>query len=454
MSVHSLIDKFSNSEKGSSNRLGVETGRRGSEPPQSSNQQESKEYRPKEGARDALNNIDDTGLLGLLGPNVKSFPFSEEAFVESVKLRAEQEKTKQSYYKLETANKNLLILNTALKAQVPPNLIPMMYVHHDDVKGKDPETQPEKKTNPSSSLASPFQQSKGTPTNRNLYQQDASNSNLVPPIHYKFGGANTPNTSRRPLSPAKIGAAAVANLATPTNTYRTNRKVLPQHQRHFSMPTTTSSTTPYRKLPGDLNTIDTSGEAQAKLKPISTNTSDSSTLHSPLGATSSIQVKPSPAQPLQKLVKLANPPSQESMTSFQHIIQFHHWKPEGPNVGTMSSGSPMKSHKRHKSDNMSIDMPSGPFSNANENNPAIRVSNSDLNTNYDREEEEDDDDDDNDDNDHDIDDEDDDITMDTSTIGDINVSKIPRAESVNDANNDSLLNIGRYPHDILSPSNS
>jgi len=345
-----------------------------------------------------------------------------------------------------------------------------MYVPNEDVNAKsniDSGIKPSSRLESSSVIASPFQQGNRTGM-KHIYQPDASNSSLVPPINYKFGGSNTPNTTRRPLSPAKIGAAAVANLTTPTNPYKTNRRnILPQHQRHFSMPASTSTVTPNRgrATPSDLNAIDTSLQNSNKLKPPSTNlnlnapvsTSDSGTLQSPLGATSSIQVKPSPAQPLHKLTKLANPPSQESMTSFQHIIQFHHWKPDGPNVGTSSGGSPIRSHKRHKSssENMSIDLTPNSFSSATNNAPEIRVHNSnDIDINSNDEQEVDDDDDDDDENDNDIDDDDNDITMETSTITDINVSKIPRTESYNDPNNDTLLNVGRYPHDILSPSNS
>lgn len=470
MSVHSLIDKFSNSERVSNEQRGVGTRKRGSEVHQKSQQQQTQQDEVnQEHVKEAnTNSIDETGLLSLLGPNVKSFPLSEEAYIESIKLRTEQEKTKQSYYKLETANKNLLMLNTALKANIPPNLIPLMYVPNEDVNAKpniDPGFKSGVKLESSSAVFSPFQQGNRAGV-RNLYQQDTSSSSLVPPINYKFGGSNTPNATRRPLSPAKIGAAAVANLATPTNPYKNNRRnILPLHQRHFSMPAPTSSVTPNRNraTPGDLNAIDTTLQPQNKLKPpsnISTlnasgNTSDSGTLQSPLGATSSIQVKPSPAQPLHKLTRLANPPSQESMTSFQHIIQFHHWKPDGPSVGSSTGGSPMRMHKRHKSssENMSIDLTPNSFSNINENAPVIRVNNShdiDINSNDDQDVDDDEDDDD---NDNDVDD-DDDITMETSTITDINVSKIPRTESFDDSNNDTLLNIGRYPHDILSPSNS
>ena len=77
--------------------------------------------------------INDPGLLALLGPNVTAFPFSEESFQDALKLRAEQERTKQEYYRVETANKNLAILQTALRVQIPINLIPLMCV------GKVPE---------------------------------------------------------------------------------------------------------------------------------------------------------------------------------------------------------------------------------------------------------------------------------------------------------------------------
>ena len=72
--------------------------------------------------------IEDQGLLALLGPNVTSFPFSEETFLNALKLRAEQERTKQEYYRVETANKNLAILQTALRAQMPVNMIPLLCV--------------------------------------------------------------------------------------------------------------------------------------------------------------------------------------------------------------------------------------------------------------------------------------------------------------------------------------
>ncbi|ODV65087.1 hypothetical protein HYPBUDRAFT_88454, partial [Hyphopichia burtonii NRRL Y-1933] len=238
------------------------------------------------------------GLLSLLGPNVSSFPFSESAYVEALKLRTEQEKTKQEYYKLETANKNLNIIQMALNAQVPSNLIPSMCVGIQNP-NQDPRLRSHSQfpQSPLVPVVSTFQPGHSrSSSSKDIYGHDNLNANPIPPMQFKFGAGslNQPSmVNRRPLSPAKIGAAAVANLATPTNTYRAKR-TLPLHQRHFSMPVESSSRNLQQR------------------------------------ATSSIQVKPSPAQPLHKQSRLSQPPSQESMTSFQHIIQFHHWKPESP----------------------------------------------------------------------------------------------------------------------------
>ena len=151
-------------------------------------------------------------------------------------------------------------------------------------------------------------------------QQDTFNVNPGPPLSFRFGaGSSTSSASgRRPLSPAKIGAAAVANLATPTTPYRgssstasTSTRRSAAHHRHSSLPLDTSGSS-HR-----LSSV-TSGPESGELN-------RGQGLQSPLtGATSTLQVKPIPAQPLHKQSKLQVQPLQESMTSFQHVIQFHH----------------------------------------------------------------------------------------------------------------------------------
>lgn len=459
----------------------------------------------------------DQGLLALLGANITSFPLNEEAYIEALKLKHQQEITKQQYYKLELANKNLSIIQLALKGNIPPELIVQLCVDKEtsltelernvksliqkeetdknkveakitsknstpgdskmssvlaqqlpQISVSQPTESPTHKpassisnlsslsissdsgrpgksdassnssipqpkqfgsyspilgqfnrnlnhstkkpnlnhqtinpnlsplsTNPrlSPNLSNPVIPTNLPQLNQNLYsnipqiannspreivnrqlsyipQQDQrsqvlhpnypptnapqnrnyhhirsssqpaqvhsySSDNIrrratgntlypdglnpsVPPMNYRFGTG----TSKRPLSPAKIGAQAVANLATPTSPYRhptsntrRTRSLISNHQRHSSMPS----------------------EKELSNQSISL----------PMGGTSTIQVKPLPAQPLININR--EPPSQESMTSFQHIIQFHHWKPEEGDSLPSTGNTIFKGHKRHKS---------------------------------------------------------------------------------------------------------
>ncbi|KAL6452210.1 BOP3 Protein BOP3 [Candida maltosa Xu316] len=369
--------------------------------------------------RSPQSKIIDPGLLTLLGPNVSSFPFSEDAFKDALKLRAEQERTKQEYYKVETANKNLIILQTALRAQIPINMIPLMCVGNTHELNEEQmrqlvqqSTQPQQQPpppqqqfqSPSQPLpqqqqkpsqftpfqqqpqqapflppglsqeqqiqmiqanqkrmqqelqqqqqqqqqqkqGSPFQKShrRGGSSGGSFSQQDAFNTTGGPPLGFRFGSGSSSNKIR-PLSPAKIGAAAVANLATPTTPYRGEyssssstggSRRLPSHQRHASLPS---------DPPGNMHNRRSSQS--------SIDMNDSSKISPSMGSTSTLKVNPIPAQPLHKQSKSSVQPSQESMTSFQHVIQFHHWKPTtgGPQV---PSGSPVRSHKRQKSSSAS-----------------------------------------------------------------------------------------------------
>ncbi|KAL7666191.1 Uncharacterized protein ABC855_g1785 [[Candida] zeylanoides] len=357
MSVHSLIDR--------DDRQGGQEGAQPSAPQRSAPAQPRPQpSQSSTGASDASAQGNE-GLLALLGPNITSFPYSEQAYVESVKLRAEQERTKQEYYRHETAARNLAILQTALRAQIPSHMIPMMCVGSDPLQ-QQPSTRP-----PSVDIR------RGS-----MGQPDVYNASPVPPMQYRFGAgsgtagppggsglAPTMGSSARPQSPAKIGAAAVANLATPTTPFRSKR-----HQRHYSMPTESVTRSPGRSV--DLNRI---SEHSARHKsPSLQPAAPASALSTPQGATSQIYVKPAPAQPLTKQTRQGHQPSQESMTSLQHIIQFHHWKPEFPGQQQPSQHQqqqqphPPQPHKRHKShsDNMSVDLSTA--------TPAIRVDEADV----------------------------------------------------------------------------
>lgn len=312
-----------------------------------------------------------------LGPEVKQFSMSEQTFQEALRLRTEQQAAKNEEIRLQIASKNHSIIELALKNEVPPELIPYMCAGNTPTtfQGSRGPPMPAQFLRPRDSsidLSRPIAPTNllhlhysdqrlpflaPHPTDLSRDFENADNASAVNPVNYRFGGTpkfSQPTPSgRRPQSPAKIGAAAVANLANPVTPFRPMRRTLPVHQRHYSMPVEGLSA---QRQPDRT----TKSKGQSGSHP-------NAVLQSPLGSTSLMQVRPSPAQPLNKQVRNSQLPSQELMSSFQHIIQFHHWKPENPGEkpaerpehrrgSSISSQSLSASHKRHKSNDMSIDM--------------------------------------------------------------------------------------------------
>lgn len=552
MNVHTLIDKFqsndiaSNKTRSETSNRPVSTPIKGKQSDDDTNMDLDKAHgknasnQHKGPKLDLPNSNDkshnspnsksidlDHGLLSLLGPNIKSFPYSEQAYLESIRLRCQQEITKQYYYKVELANKNLAIIQLALRSNIPTDTIVKLCIDHESNLKEIEEKiklmsenldQSSSSSSTSSTSASasasaassfhsrnillpnisnfqnnqpfqnnlpfqngpknqqfqnnqniqtspnlqipgirqPFRHSPshshsnpnvqpyqgpsyssenayvakrpanssttgGTPSN--LLYPDALNASPVPPMNYRFGGGGT--NTRRPLSPAKIGAQAVANLATPTSPYKQpistprRTRLSTSHQRHYSMP------------------------SQKELS--------KQALSLPMGGTSTIQVNPLPAQPLNKAN--SQTPSQESMTSFQHIIQFHHWKPELDGSQHNSGNVIFKTHKRHKSSSEVIPRTTDESSNLlkQENIPHLqpyqqssttpKISITDT-SNSKRDDDT-------------IDDTSiEDTEMETSKIiptdADPNKSLMENDSSSTQKGKGSPRNIGRYPHDILS----
>lgn len=282
--------------------------------------------------------VTDPTHLSLLGPNIG--PMNQTAFVEALRLRTEEERTRQELIRLQIAAKNLALAELAIKNDVPPHLIPSMCV--------GPQVAPTKITKADQPRRSELNKSPYLAPSPSLGRDQSDNASLVAPLNYRFGsGTRHMSAMRRPTSPAKLGAAAVANLANPITPYRPSHRTLPTHQRHFSMPAETLS--PLKEAP-DRKRV------QVNIQ------------QSPVGVTSSLQVRPLPAQPLRKHTKSQQVPTQESMSSFQHVIQFHHWRPdnlmerpeneqgERNSISSASLRRGLVSHKRHKSNDMSIDL--------------------------------------------------------------------------------------------------
>ncbi|PVH17967.1 uncharacterized protein CXQ87_000874 [Candidozyma duobushaemuli] len=403
MSVHSLIDKFSEDEPSKDQRHPRHPGHTRSRSASPAKPQEKP--RPDEGtsrlpASASTPHLQQAPYLSpqrpshfeqhppyppratldsVLGPQFASIPLTEANLVEALRLRSEQERSRQEQLRLELASRNLAILQTAIQNEVPPHLIPSMCV------GSVPESRgyPDHQKRPSDTFAAPDQShTSQAPTGPGIARQDHDNASPVAPLNYRFGSG-----SRRPLSPAKIGAAAVANF------------------------TKDDSGPPAALLDAGGNS-QKHGSIQRALRS-ENKTADEKPPPAALGATSSIQVKPSPAQPLHKQARMPQPPSQESMTSFQHVIQFHHWKPENPG---QPEKSPERSHKRHKSGDMSVDL--GHLRHSS------RLSTD--STNFKRE--------------------DPDVSMDTS---DVTLQEPPKKHET-DTNSETSQSSGRFPHDILS----
>lgn len=462
MSVQSLIDKYSGKD-GPNESMTSGKSNQGDTGP-SAGIEIKKEFDDKKTGLEEDNKydrtnvdrkreIDKSGVHTLLGPSVRGFPYSEEAFVEALKLRTEQERTKQEYYRLEIANKNMILLQQALKAQVPANLIPLFIVGE----SKDREHNA-KKREVARPLGSP-----GRTARRDYHQHEPTGS--IGTLPSRLGGGGMSPGTRRTLSPAKVGAAAVANLVTPTTPYRNLRRPsTASHQRHYSLP----NDSPSMMFGGKVRPLPTTENEKREintLAPINTKhanttaTQQTIPLADVLGAATSsmstpapIQVKPSPAQPLQKGGKLMQPPSQESMTSFQHIIQFHHWKPENggqglpfPHQPTTAHSSTMppfpKAHKRHKSstENMAVDSSSSnPQSYGDMHGRSSRGSG--LTSSEYQEDE----------NIY----EDNDITMDTSTLTETENPKTRTGRHETLTSDTSDNGSSKFPRDVLSPSNS
>ncbi|GEQ71718.1 hypothetical protein JCM33374_g5404 [Metschnikowia sp. JCM 33374] len=321
--------------------------------------------------------VPESVAVSLLGPGVKGFAMTSSMFEEAVRLRAEQEKTEQERLKLDLVAKTKSILEFAVDNNIPPETL--AFLRREEVPDRAnlaiPQSQPsgqyissgESQTGaPPDTMNAPFQGSPylaASPSQPPRHYENTNNASSVDPMNFRFGGIpkfnqsspqNIPN--RRPRSPAKLGALAVANLANPITPYRPTNRTIPLHQRHYSMPAESM----------------TSGNKSAERhysrtrNPYGSQATNS--LKSPLRGTSSMQVRPLPAQPLHKQTRSGHNISQESMTQRQQVIQFHHWISENPgekpteklehrrNNSISSSSSVPTSHKRHKSTDRTIDL--------------------------------------------------------------------------------------------------
>lgn len=364
LSVNELVNKFS-SEEGLSPRdqeNSQKTRARSKfkiNPPTKLTTQDIKEESPESRKR---KEIDKSGLLSILGPEVKSFPLSEETYLEILRLKIEQEKTRQQQYKLELVNKNLSIVQGAIQGQIPGYLIPYLCV------GNLSEM-PGQKNDSQASEAVPQKRDRG-----DFFQEQSPVISSEFPSHYKYEGPQTPTASKGAQSQQKSAGGNI-DAGTNQNIYSQSRLIsTPSNSRRYpsskpeygftGLNTISPDITKQESQPGHNKPRRFSGALDLSPYFSGSSSDPHKAPQSPSReVTPKIQVKPSPAQPLNKQTRLSKQPSQESMTSAQHVIQFHHWKPGlTPLNQGLEYGNLPRSHKRHKStqENMSIDIGSSP----------------------------------------------------------------------------------------------
>ncbi|CCH43629.1 hypothetical protein BN7_3182 [Wickerhamomyces ciferrii] len=186
-------------------------------------------------------------LLGL-GPTAE-WPHSEKSLIELIELQKQKEVTKQEYYKLENKTKSIELMNYSLQAGIPSYLIPMIFSGDtigDDVVQKLIASQQQqlqqvsihskpitRQTSPSRPLYTAYQDQHQQQQQQQHQQQHHSHQNPIQRPTQNLGPPVSLHT--RPLSPAKIGAAAVAQLD------RGRYPSSPVHKRYQSMPNNSPS---------------------------------------------------------------------------------------------------------------------------------------------------------------------------------------------------------------------
>ncbi|OBA22901.1 hypothetical protein METBIDRAFT_9248 [Metschnikowia bicuspidata var. bicuspidata NRRL YB-4993] len=330
-------------------------------------------YTSKYGHRSSHNSqvVPESVSTSLLGPGVKGFAMSPSMFEEALRLRAEQERTEQERLKLEVISKTKSLIQFAIENNVPSESLSIVSMHNQSNRanqslptqalGQVSNSNNSAGINDSSGalyLRSPYLTA--SPLQSSREYENSNNASSVDPMNFRFGGAQSRYqlsshniNNKRPRSPAKIGAMAVASLANPLTPFRPATRTIPLHQRHYSMPT--EITVSDHKSGNHLH-------AQLKNQNISDSTNR---LKSPEGVKSSARVRPIPAQNIQA----GKGPNvlQDDMTQHQQVIQFHHWISENPGKrpaeksehkrsNSMSLQSLAAIHKRHRSTDISMDL--------------------------------------------------------------------------------------------------
>ncbi len=276
-----------------------------------------------------------------LGINISTWPYSEETLRDTLRLRIEQEKSKQEYYKLEYRSKCLEILKLSIDSNIPPHNIPILFSSFSTL--SDPE-----KVLDSKSVT-------------NLHETCSYDHEEQQVLRGASPIANFQNyyTYNQMPKPTITIDAVEPNIPELETKYEGGSTIMSR-----SMGTATSE-------PIKTHTIANSSLGEISIDSKPSNNNISSSLNVPSNITFESQEKPSPSARTHKKSLSSNstpsrskkhirsfsmqvqilpktqlnqgmktPPSPSSMSSSMQLLQFHHWKPNeqkqnrGNNINT------------------------------------------------------------------------------------------------------------------------
>lgn len=347
----------------------------------------------------------DRSLIGLLLQGIDKWPFGESSLTELLILKQEQERTKQEQIKLENLEKSIQLLSNSINAKIPPPLIPNLFTGGDQQQQLQNQQQIQYQQQPTFATSTPPAQipisasqsslvaaspwaanatsrqgaSLMSPNNSGSFQTLSPSPSFInstmknpPTPGYRTHQRSTTisstkdlyshnNSANTTLIASSSPVNAKLNLRSPKSTNQHNESITNQYITHsspFKFPSKIHSTIP-ESHPITFNNTTANNLSLLNLQPVSPNQSTSfATPKSPTKiqnnpgiVVSPNQVKAKPSIPTNK----NNEPV--GMSSFQHVIQFHHWQLEDPAAmirkeqqkSKDDSDSSASGHKRRKS---------------------------------------------------------------------------------------------------------
>lgn len=158
------------------------------------------------------------GLGYLLGSSFNDFPVNNDTLAEALRFKAEQERTKQEYYRLEHRKRSLELLNSAIRAGIPSSSLALVFGSPEEVRQFEQSQPgyavPAPAAGPASSSASSSAPSAaGSSTIQIVNYEDQQRS----PARYRTHMHRASTSSVPSFGGARAGNPRIGVMTSPTN---------------------------------------------------------------------------------------------------------------------------------------------------------------------------------------------------------------------------------------------